>query len=246
MDLQNIVNIKILPHNITNSLYQLENKLFHMSYKDEVQLFTYVKNGDLQGLFDKIKVLDNIAVGRMSDDMLQQYKYIAVSSITLATRYAIEGGLKENDAYAYSDLFINKIDICQSCDKIIHLLIQGIIKLTNSVAEEKKNQKLSSHIQKCITYISKNLNKKIKISDVAEECNISADYLSNLFKNEMGENLSSYILRQKLETAKQLLLDGIDSTTICRILSFSSQSHFIATFKKYYSMTPKEFVNKSK
>lgn len=246
MELQELLNIKVLPHKINNSLYQLENKLFHMSYNDEVQLFTCVKNSDLQGLFSKIKLLDSIAVGKMSDDTLQQYKYLAVSSITLATRYAIDGGLNENDAYSYSDLFINKIDKCQSCDAIVQLLAQGIIKLTNSVADAKKSQKYSPHIQKCIAYISKNLNKKIKISDLAEECNLSADYLSYLFKNEMNENLSNYILRQKLETSKQLLLDGVDSITICHTLAFSSQSHFISAFKKYYSLTPKEFISKSK
>lgn len=246
MELQELLNIKVLPHKITNSLYQLESKLFHMSYKDEVQLFSCVKNGDLPGLFSKIKVLDSIAVGKMSDDVIQQYKYIAVSSITLATRYAIEGGLNESDAYAYSDLFINKIDHCSDSNMIVQLLAQGIVKLTNTVAEEKKKQAFSPHIQKCITYISKNLNKKIKISDLAKECNLSADYLSCLFKKEMNENLSSYILRQKLETAKQLLLEGVDTVTICSTLAFSSQSHFISTFKKQYSLTPKEFVRKSK
>lgn len=246
MELRELLNIKVLPHRITDSLYQLENKLFHLSYKDEVSLFTCVKNGDLQALFTKIKILDSITVGKMSDDVLQQYKYIAVSSMTLATRYAIEGGLNESDAYAYSDLFINKIDNCTDCNTIIQLLAQGIVKLTNTVAEEKKKQAFSPHIQKCITYISKNLNKKIKITDLADACNLSCDYLSCLFKKEMNENLSSYILRQKLETAKQLLLEGVDAATICTTLAFSSQSHFISTFKKQYSLTPKEFVSKSK
>lgn len=246
MNLQNFINIKVLPYNVSSSLYQFENKIFHMSYKDEIELFSYVKKGDLQGLFEKIKILDNIAVGKMSEDIIQQYKYLAVSSITLATRYAIEGGLNESDAYGYSDLFINEIDLCESCDAIIQLLVKGVIKLTNSVAEEKKKKKFSPHIQKCIAYISKNLNQKIKITDLAEVCNLSPDYLSHLFRCETGENLSNYILIQKLETAKQLLLDGIDSATICNTLAFSSQSHFISSFKKYYKLTPKEFVNQTK
>ncbi len=38
--------------------------------------------------------------------------------------------------------------------------------------------------------------------NIADYCGISADYLSQIFKKEMDENLSTYILRQKLEKAK--------------------------------------------
>lgn len=42
----------------------------------------------------------------MSENSLMQRKYMAVSSITLATRYAIQGGLNEDEAYSFSDRFI--------------------------------------------------------------------------------------------------------------------------------------------
>ena len=46
--------------------------------------------------------IQNITVGQMSDDELKQQKYMAVSFITLATRYAIQGGMNENNAYSFS------------------------------------------------------------------------------------------------------------------------------------------------
>lgn len=49
-------------------------------------------------------------MGRMSDDELMQHKYMAVSTITLATRYAIQGGLNETKAYEFSDRVIKTID----------------------------------------------------------------------------------------------------------------------------------------
>lgn len=246
MELSEMLNIKILPVEISSSLYKIEKGLFHLPYKDEVKMFNCVKEGDLQKLIKRINSLNNISVGKMADDLIQQYKYMAVSSITLATRYAIEGGLSEEDAYAYSDLFIKKVDECDSADSIIQYVAQGVIKLTNSVAEEKNKLRQSPHVRKCITYINKNLNKRITIADLAAECNLSADYLSHLFKTEMNENLSSYILKKKLETAKQLLLEGMDNVSICNALCFSSQSHFISAFKKEYSITPKEFLFLSK
>lgn len=244
MNKAQLLNIKVLPHEVTESISdQLGIAESHLSYKVEKRLMTCVAQGDIQKLFEELQVFSNsIGVGEMSADNLNQYKYMAVSSITLATRYAIEGGLNEADAYSFSDMFIRKIDLMKSPDKIISSLAQAIIELTNSVAEEKSRLKYSPHIRKCIAYINKNINKKITIKDISEQCGLSADYLSHLFKNEIGENLSSYILKNKLELSKSLLLEGLDNHKICQTLGFSSQSHFISVFKKQYGITPKQFV----
>lgn len=248
MDYMQLLNIKVLPHQITQSLFtQIESKDVHLSYKTEKRLLTCISKGDIKKLIEELKVFSNIiGVGEMSSDHLNQYKYMAVSTITLATRYAIEGGLNEADAYCFSDMFIQKIDLLKSPDKIMGAISQAVIKLTNSVAEEKSRLKYSPHIRKCITYINKNINKKITIKDISDNCGLSADYLSHLFKKEIGENLSSYILKNKLEISKSLLLEGLDNNRICRALGFSSPSHFISVFKKQYNITPKQFVLYSK
>lgn len=244
MNLSEILNIKVLPYEIAQSLYnQAESNSAHLSYKSEKRLFSCIKQGNIQKLFGEIQIInENIGVGQMSDDNVQQYKYMAVSCITLATRYAIEGGLNENDAYVFSDIFIRKIDTFQSSNLIMESLAQAIIELTNSVAEEKKKLKYSPHIRKCIAYINKNMNKKITVKELSEECGLSQDYLSHLFKREIGENLSSYILKTKLEFSKTLLLEGLDNSKVAYTLGFSSQSHFICVFKKEYGITPKQFV----
>lgn len=244
MNASQLLNIKILPHELTKSLYnQIENKEVHLSYKDEKRMLACIAQGDIKKLVDELQVFNRaINVGNMSSDSLNQYKYMAVSTITLATRYAIEGGLNEADAYAFSDMFIRKIDELNSTDAIIDALVQAVIKITNSVAEEKSRLRHSPHIRRCISYINKNISKKITIKDLSDECGLSADYLSHLFKSEMGENLSSYILRTKLDMSKNLLLEGFDNTDISSMLGFSSQSHFISVFKKQYGITPKKFI----
>lgn len=178
----------------------------------------------------------------MSKNELQQQKYMAVSFITLATRYAIQGGVEENDAYNYSDEFILKIDSAKSKAKINSLIVDAAIELTNKVSLRQKNFNYSPHVRKCVAYINKNLDKKITVSDVAEHCNLSSDYLSHLFKAEMGVNLSNYITHQKLELSQALLFEGYDNEKICYLLDFSSQSLFISLFKKEYGMTPGEFL----
>ncbi|MGN0523456.1 MAG: helix-turn-helix domain-containing protein [Eubacterium sp.] len=245
MDFSGMINIKVLPSEVAKSFLEGES-VPHLSYKSERKIFECVKQGDIKSLFNAIKQFDSIGVGKLSENDLKQYKYMAISVITLAVRYAIEGGLSEEDCYTFSDLFIQDIDAMATTPEIISAMAEGIIKLTNSVADEKKRIKHSPYIRKCIAYINSSLSKRITVSELAEVCGISGDYLSHLFKKEMGENISEYILGKKLEAAETMLLDGTDNSSICYALGFSSQSHFITAFKKKNKLTPKEFVIKYK
>ncbi len=216
----------------------------HTPYSAEIRLFSCVQQGDIVSLIAQLKNLDSIVVmGRMSDDELMQYRYMAVSTITLATRYAIQGGLGEAKAYEFSDRVINAIDKMTDKNEIFLCLGIEIVKLTEDVKRNKKQPEFSPHVRNCIKYVNENISRKISVSDAAEHCGISADYLSQIFKKEIGEKLSTYILRQKLEKAKLLLLRGVNEKEICFETGFSSQAYFITVFKRFYKMTPSEYIN---
>ena len=216
----------------------------HTPYSAEIRLLSCVQQGDMESLIAMLKNLDSIIVmGRMSEDELMQHKYMAVSTITLATRYAIQGGLSESAAYAFSDRVINEIDRLTDKNEILVRLGLEIIKLTQAVQKNKTQPAFSPHIRKCMQYINENLSQKISVSALAGHCGISADYLSQIFKKEMGENLKNYILRQKLEKAGLLLLDGLSSKEICTEVGFSSQAYFVTAFKRFYKMTPSEYIH---
>lgn len=215
----------------------------HTPYSAEIRLFSCVQQGDIEALMMQIKNLDSLIVmGKMSDNELMQHKYMAVSAITLATRYAIQGGLNENKAYEFSDRVIKTIDSLADKNEIFMCLGIEILKLTQDVKKNKKQPAFSPHIRDCIRFINENLCERISVRDVAEYCGISSDYLSQIFKKEIGENLSSYILRQKLEKVKILLLEGKTHKEICDEICFSSQSYLVTVFKRFYSMTPTEYV----
>lgn len=241
MNVYELLSLKITPESIYG---QRETGIFHTSYRDEVRLYSCIKRGDINSLIEQLKPLmeSGIIIGDMSTDNGRQHKYMAVSCITLATRYAIEGGLDETEAYNFSDNFIRTIDTMDSSVHIIEYIAEKIIELTNLVAANSRRLKYSPHIRKCMSYINKNLHKKIGVPDIAEACGLSEDYISHLFKKEVGENLSTYILRQKLELSKTLLFEGVDSSEICYTLGFCSQSHFISSFKKEFGITPREYL----
>ncbi|MBQ7295645.1 MAG: helix-turn-helix transcriptional regulator [Clostridia bacterium] len=236
MNIGELITIRTLEEN--------ENpQVKHTPYSAEIKLFSCVQMGDTEKLMSELKsIASSIITGKLSDDVIMQYKYLAVSTVTLATRYAIQGGLSEKIAYEFSDRVIMAVDGMTSKEEIILYVGNEIITLTNMVQNSKLHPLQSPHVRKCMRYINENITSKISVVILSEHCGISSDYLSQIFKEETGENLSSYILRKKLEKAKELLIQGKSSKEICSFLAFSSQSHFITSFKKYYHMTPSQYL----
>ena len=82
---------------------------------------------------------------------------------------------------------------------------------------------------------------------IAAAMYMSRSRLSTRFKEETGENLSDYIMREKVEEAKQLLTYTDKSiAAISAYLAFSSQSHFTRQFKNITGRTPGEYRERSR
>ncbi len=74
---------------------------------------------------------------------------------------------------------------------------------------------------------------------------LSRPYLSRKFKEETGESLTDFILKEKTEEAKRLLrYSDKPLTAIGSYLGFSSASHFSRVFKTYVGSTPSEYRDK--
>lgn len=82
-----------------------------------------------------------------------------------------------------------------------------------------------------------------KISSyIAERVNRSYGYLHNLFAENTYTSIGNYIIMQKIERAKQFLIEGeLTLTEISYKLSYSSVAHLSYQFKKTTGLTPSAF-----
>lgn len=89
---------------------------------------------------------------------------------------------------------------------------------------------------------SKSLDIKHNWSTIlAEEFHHEYNYLSSLFSSVEGITLEQYIIRQKIEKAKELLFyDELTLSQIAYRLGYSSVAHLSAQFKKVTGLTPSE------
>lgn len=77
---------------------------------------------------------------------------------------------------------------------------------------------------------------------LAEKLNHSYGYLSNLFSEATFSSIENFIILQKIERAKQMIIsDNYTLTEISYQLSYSSVAHLSNQFKKTIGLTPSAF-----
>ena len=79
-------------------------------------------------------------------------------------------------------------------------------------------------------------------SFLSEKLNYSYSYLSSLFSEVTYTSIENFIILQKIERAKRLIIEGeYTLTEISDMLSYSSVAYLSAQFKKTTGLTPTSF-----
>lgn len=94
--------------------------------------------------------------------------------------------------------------------------------------------------------IEKEYEQDISLARFAGEYFMNKDVLSRLFKKKYGTGITDYINRVRLEQAKVLLAFGYSSTETAERTGYHDINYFSRVFKKYFAMTPSEYVIKMK
>ena len=80
---------------------------------------------------------------------------------------------------------------------------------------------------------------------VAEQCGVSAGYLSRLFSEHLGVPFNDHLNSVRLDVAQRLLQDG-DRTVkeIAYAVGYQDPNYFSRIFKKYTGHSPTRYVRK--
>ena len=147
-----------------------------------------------------------------------------------------------NDALILSDSYIQKCELLNNIDDINNLQFSMIIDYTERVARIRHSSSQSQLAIDVTNYILHHLSEPIKTEDIANKLYLSRSRLSTKFKQETGETLKDYILKEKCKEGERLLKYSDKSIlSIAYYLGFSSPAHFSRVVKKYIGVTPKEY-----
>lgn len=134
-----------------------------------------------------------------------------------------------------------------SYESITHLkkrLIDFFVHYSDLLKDTNENSDTIIKIAK--KYIQDHLNHTIKTKDIATQVNLSESYFAIYFKNKTGINLRDYILKVKIDYAKQLLRQKQNNISeIAYLTGYQDYRSFSRAFKNETGMSPTEYVDNS-
>lgn len=98
-------------------------------------------------------------------------------------------------------------------------------------------------MQKAVAYIQDNFRDELTILTVANAVDYPGDLYSFIrsFKKAHGQTPHQYIIESRLQAARSLITSGqCDITEAALTCGFSTASHFSATFRKRWGVSPSE------
>lgn len=107
-----------------------------------------------------------------------------------------------------------------------HMELKGYSQLTRNIME----------------YTEEHYSESLSLKLFGELFHVSPNYVSRLFKQEVGQGLFDYINQRRIEKAKELLKDyRYKIYDVAEMVGFNNQAHFAIVFQKYTGFTPKQY-----
>lgn len=225
----------------TEMIKNRETLFHHPPYFLEQELLTKIKSGNLKETMAVLSEINSLKRTRLSKDALRSVKNSLICSVTLFTRAAIEGGVTPEAAFTLSDSIILSIEEINNMAELMDYEYTAAEQYVQIVQDLSKS-KYSNIIQQAISYIYKNLTNKLTLRQISDAIYVHPNYLSTLFKKEVGMSLPDYIMKTRVNESKYYIrYTNTKISDIAVFYQFCNQSYFTQAFKKFVGRTPNEY-----
>jgi AraC-like DNA-binding protein len=140
-------------------------------------------------------------------------------------------------------LFEKLIASCDRPEAEAALLLKSVLTILLCSLQNKKEltsreNYQTDFIRRATNYINQNLDKKILISEIAAECNVSVSTLTHLFKKEMNIPIHKFIIKKRLINAYHKISAGEPATPAALECGFNDYSGFYRQYVKSFGFPP--------
>lgn len=112
-------------------------------------------------------------------------------------------------------------------------------RIDSSGADKKQEERVIVGITK---FLQEHLAEDISLAALADEFHLNSQYISQLFKNEIGVGFHVYLTNIRMEKAKKLLLTtALPIAEIAEQTGYNDYRVFTKVFKKSENITPTQY-----
>jgi AraC-like DNA-binding protein len=145
----------------------------------------------------------------------------------------------------YNSVELGEVEIVGTLSDEKLRVVDTILRISGIELIADKNilllQKIKDAVYQYI-YSSDNLTRQVFSDYLSKKLNINYSSLSHFFSGTMGVTLEKYIITQKIERVKDMMVyDKLSLGDIAYMLGYSSVAHLSNQFKKITGLTPSFF-----
>ncbi|MEK5418486.1 response regulator [Paenibacillus sp. FSL L8-0708] len=221
----------------------IENKplaLHSYSAAVEQELLFALRSGNSA---KSLQMLDQLFAELLDSGLLPEPRY--VESVSYELGYRICRVLLEQFPYGQVEPLEHRIAVLKNrvhpSLQDIRDLLSGLCREACALVTEARSLESTRIIRQAAAYIDSHLDTGLSLEQVAKQINLSQGYFSNLFKKVQGISFQQYVMHEKMEKAKAMLISGRQVQEIAQDLGYEHRRYFSEVFKKYTGMTPSEF-----
>jgi AraC family transcriptional regulator len=100
----------------------------------------------------------------------------------------------------------------------------------------------SRRLRQAVDYMHAHLHARITVADIAGAIRLSPFHFARLFKTTTGYTPHQFVMKARVEKARELLSSSTPLKQIAMDLGFADQSHFTRQFKLAYHVTPRVWL----
>ena len=113
-----------------------------------------------------------------------------------------------------------------------------------SLIDDSHSNAKNSPVSGAIEYMKGHIGEPISVAVLAEGACMSESAFAHLFKHCTGTSPYQFLKQLRLEHARGLLLENHTVSEAARRVGYSSLSHFISEFKRYFGETPRSYLQR--
>lgn len=225
--------------NIMNGI-SIESVNSSSIYENISLLMNFIKLGDGAGV---LKTLNNMFEYLCSHKNIpvEYIQSICVEMVCIASRTAQDLGKSINSIVGNQADILEEIYRKENVDDLKGYISDIIFKVAEyfSTKYNHKNIKVISRIKEII---EERYNESISVAKISEEIYLTPNYISMIFKQEMNETITEYIIKVRMEQAKNLLkATDLKILEIAREVGYDDPHYFSKAFKKYTGTHPQKY-----
>ncbi|WP_336773736.1 helix-turn-helix domain-containing protein [Paenibacillus sp. MMO-58] len=134
----------------------------------------------------------------------------------------------------------------EQSDTLIQLeqnFVAALVQLSEHIEELSQSRRHNALMREIRDYVAEHfMDPNLSLTLLSDRFQISPKYLSQLFKESIGQNFSDFLIGLRIEYAKRLLRESdVTVQYISEMMGYANPTSFIRVFKKIVGLSPGQY-----